>query len=1546
MIDVYNPFQYCKISLLMAKMDYNWKRYWCLREGSFNIDANGFLLRGEYLNKDTVEFESIAEIPCLILLGEPGIGKSRALRDAVEFVSKSFPNDRCFLLDLRSFSTRTEIYDALFKSKEIEEWLNGTHRLHIFLDSFDECLQRVDTIAPLLIDQFRDKNYPVNRLLLKLASRTADFPKFLEENLPAIWKPRKRELPLLKSASCPREPAVRVYELCPLQASDVLEAARLNGLNADEFFKEIMRTRSGVWAARPYTLLGIINVYRKNNCLPEKLTDLHEQNARILCDEQNTGRRLSPMLKGNYSADQKLNVAARIAAVTVICNKIAIWKEAETGENDSSDILLRELTGYSEESGNIAFQVTEEALRETLFQTGLFTARDANRLGWAHQMFAEFLASWYIARHNLDGAQISSLIINPADPEQQVTPQLQETVAWLANLRPDVTNELLKTDPIVLLRSDVATFSADLKAKLVDELLKIFGGEKASDWGLHSNYQRLKHPGLAAQLLPVIKDKTANYLTRRFVIDVAEACDLRELQNDLADVILDVTEPDYVRANAGYALWHVGDAETRKRIKHYAINGSPNDKDERVRGVALLCNWDENLSAKEVFSSFVHSPHLLDSYGLFLSSHFLPKLKIEDLPIALRWVKENASRFGGDFSIERVIDKIMLFGWQNLDAPGILQNFAQAALVRLRLFNHHIIKLSNIREDVEISESLTEGDKRRKVLKAITPLLDDEKHDYFRVSQSPLLKPRKEDLFWLFDQLSLAKTEDEQRIWLSLLGNFYFPWAIDPEIFSILSEAYQTNEAVKKHYSWVFTPTDFRSPEAQAQKESYERLISPRKEMESELQQNALVPTPKERVLECLDKFEKGDIDFWWDLNLQLTLMPYAKVYGDELQFDLRKLPGWQEADAEAQLRIIEAAKKYVIEGEPQNDKWVGTNTIFRPAFAGYRALYLLLAESPEFVKQLSGEVWLKWAVTIVSYPLNSHGDEKEMLPHQFLVARAYEHAPDKVIRAVLKQIDWENEKGDLILFPQRLDVCWDDKFKNALREKLNDAALKINSWGRIVEELIEHGDAPTQEIAQKVLTAFIADEAEKERALLAAASLMRQGKGADWWSFVWEAIKRDAEFGRSLVEAVCFRTRPSNKLNESETADFYLWLVENFPPSEDPELPTGFAYAVSTRMEITTFRDSLISDLKQLGTPESLAALERIAATSPELEKRLHWTLIEARENVRRHSWQPPTPAELLDFLKRKTPDAASPVSTKVMKALLSDEEISKLYWNGETVAEVPALFDFLRIYRDRPNDVVFFTGAGLSRPLFPGWESALQELVTRVSRRLGYSDREVDLRKMLSEGKFPDVADACARDVGENIYRAFIEENFDKEFTIGEVPKAYADLLNLRPQTVMTTNYDRIPEVGGQGRYRIFTKLNIGEADSAIQNNKPIVFKLHGSVTQQNSIVFTRTEYQNTYHDYSFKGFLEAVFRHKPLVFIGFGLTDPYFNFVLENIYAVNQRILTGKFALLEGLNPTEIQSKERSYGLHVIPYDKSGDTHPEVLDFVHLLATVRGL
>lgn len=68
------------------KKIFPWKRFWCPSEGKIQLDGSGYLFDPEeeyakYHDLDVVSFAEIENVPCLILLGEPGIGKTQAIRE-------------------------------------------------------------------------------------------------------------------------------------------------------------------------------------------------------------------------------------------------------------------------------------------------------------------------------------------------------------------------------------------------------------------------------------------------------------------------------------------------------------------------------------------------------------------------------------------------------------------------------------------------------------------------------------------------------------------------------------------------------------------------------------------------------------------------------------------------------------------------------------------------------------------------------------------------------------------------------------------------------------------------------------------------------------------------------------------------------------------------------------------------------------------------------------------------------------------------------------------------------------------------------------------------------------------------------------------------------------------------------------------------------------------------------------------------------------------------------------------------------------------------
>jgi hypothetical protein len=113
--------------------------------------------------KSVFPFEAISAFPCLALLGEPGIGKSNAIRDSYEALKIAIgpqSKQRILALDLSPFGDENRLIQNLFETEEFKAWLEGTYSLDLFLDSLDEGLLRIDTLAALLASEL--EKYPIN----------------------------------------------------------------------------------------------------------------------------------------------------------------------------------------------------------------------------------------------------------------------------------------------------------------------------------------------------------------------------------------------------------------------------------------------------------------------------------------------------------------------------------------------------------------------------------------------------------------------------------------------------------------------------------------------------------------------------------------------------------------------------------------------------------------------------------------------------------------------------------------------------------------------------------------------------------------------------------------------------------------------------------------------------------------------------------------------------------------------------------------------------------------------------------------------------------------------------------------------------------------------------------------------------------------------------------------------------------------------------------------------------------------------------------------
>lgn len=595
----------------MIRQGFDWQRFWCPTTGNLNFDFSGFLYDpeskyGNSYNPDVVKFDAISNIPCSILLGEAGIGKTTATKHESKRVEHQLQQseDDCLWFSLGDYGSDDSLCNAIFRNERFKAWLNGTHKLHLFLDSLDEGILSIKTLTRILKREI-DK-LPCDRLYLRITCRTAEWKDSLTEKFREKWG----------------KDNIGIYELAPLRQIDIVSAAKKQGINADKFLEELADKQAIPLAIKPITLKFLLSIYIKNGRFPLSQKELYKQGCLELCKETNQDR-----LECNFpvilSDKQRLIVAGRIAAITIFAKKVAIWTSSDYIQMPESDIAIQDLCIGKEKIDGQEFNITPNCIEEVLSISGLFSSRGTNRMGFAHKTYAEFLAAWYLTQHQIPLVQIMSLIVSPDDTERKLVPQLHETAAWLASLNCEVFETIMITEPDVLLYSDVSE-DANLREAIVSNLLEQYEQEKLFNRGIsnHLRYKKLKHPKLAEQLRSYIKDNNKNFNARYEAINIAEVCEVKELQDDLVNLALDRTQQIHLRSIAASTIVSIGDSDAKLKLKPLAVKELPEDEEDSLKGNALRAVWSEHLTAQELFSIF----RLEVSYSLIRLLILLPSI--------------------------------------------------------------------------------------------------------------------------------------------------------------------------------------------------------------------------------------------------------------------------------------------------------------------------------------------------------------------------------------------------------------------------------------------------------------------------------------------------------------------------------------------------------------------------------------------------------------------------------------------------------------------------------------------------------------------------------------------------------------------------------------------------------------------------------------------------------------------------------------------------------------------------------------------------------
>lgn len=1205
-----------------ATVDTPIPRFW-LPHDAARADQEGFLDDAAVASEDGPlrTTADLVQVQALVLLGEPGIGKSFTLKQPQLLAP---PGALVVRHDLAALPQSKFEKDVLNDTR-VKQWQRGGGDLCLVLDSVDETRSWAVDLEYLLSRALA--KWPVNRLHLRVASRTADWPTSLDAALAEVFGDELRR-----------------YEMQRLRRRDLPQV--LGPLaHLDRFLALIDEHSLAPLASSPLTAGMLGAIYERSATLPDQPAELYRRAMTVMCEEPDPRRRYRR--PAEVTPSDRVAVARRIAAMTAFGNRPAVWT-GSLREHDETDLSVDAICGDHEPNGSARVEVNERTVRSAL-STALFSGRGHARLGWAHSTFEEFLSADWLVSNLLSGAQVRPLLV--AD-DGRLYPPMIRTAAWAVAIDPDRMAWLVDRDPTAFV-GRVTLPTDGLRAKVVQAL---FDQARRGSWDRPwlGTYRGLRYASLEDDVRPLLCHDVAEV---GLALALVEDCSLSSLASLCVDIALDTAAPRWTRTQAVRAAASAGGDSDHRRLLPLLASPSAlaNDLDDAVLGAVLRTCWPRLVPTSDVFAH-VRRAKRRSYYGdyQFFLHELGSALHVTDLPAALDWLaafREDEDD-DEDYHLQRLADRIVELGLDQLHEPKVAQSLGAYARRR-------VVKLERVLREPPFGEEpvALDSTRRRQLLVAVLQQMSDDPSDGALVAHSDLAE--EDDFCWLVEKL-LSLPLDARPPAAAAAEHLLNPSnPAHAACVSALPPTHPLHDRLTARFAPLLADeTDPRMRELAARQAEHRRRKAERAASQADHLRDALV------------EIEGGRPAAFVQVASLMNVVPGSSTPDMNFPSDLTTTARWSSLPDETHRRVVAAAKAYLYDDESASAIWEHFPHPESAAGAAYRALHLLLRLDPDALPALPGEVWRIWAPAIVG-ALREH-DPQARRDRLSLFARADEVAPGALQEAIVQAARHAITTETVLTVGAAVHDCWSP----TLGAELVGLVRTSGSPANAVADLLSIVTQLDCSVSRPLLTEWIRADAgtplSSWRARL-AFRLLLAADSAQSWPAISAYLRGHAHDARSAITDLAHqRFKPD--CAPAEVAELCLWLHQEFAPAPiaDAEM-----HVVSPEEAANSWRSALQGHLAQMGTTEAADAVAWLADKLPEDES-LPLLLGEARKNSRNAAWSPTDPGDLIAMTSRpgarlvSTPrdlvDATLDAFEAIQRELHGITPASPLLWNGDT--------------------------------------------------------------------------------------------------------------------------------------------------------------------------------------------------------------------------------------------------------------------------------------
>jgi hypothetical protein len=243
-----------------------------------------------------------------------------------------------------------------------------------------------------------------------------------------------------------------------------------------------------------------------------------------------------------------------------------------------------------------------------------------------------------------------------------------------------------------------------------------------------------------------------------------------------------------------------------------------------------------------------------------------------------------------------------------------------------------------------------------------------------------------------------------------------------------------------------------------------------------------------------------------------------------------------------------------------------------------------------------------------------------------------------------------------------------------------------------------------------------------------------------------------------------------------------------------------------------------------------------------------------------------------------------------------------------------------------------IVFLGAGASANCMsadktcnpPLWGDFLKKLKSAIPSGTDFSS----IDSLIEKERFLDAAEVILGKVTPADFTRIIRQLFvTPRYSPSKIHEA---VLDIDPKIVVTTNYDDIYDNycrsglanDGYNICKYYEPHLVNDLRSPVR----LIIKAHGCVSDPSRIVLTRSEYfkERQQHGFFYE-ILDALFLTNTILFLGYSLSDPDIQLVLENSNIAAQSCHKHYAFISDDLHPDIEQAMSNTYNIHFIKYPK---------------------